>query len=58
VIVSFVPSAGMDDVGKFEMKLILGVLAFLVPALVIYQWNVHRFGKRSVRDAVTNPETL
>ncbi len=39
LLVAFVPSAAVADPTGFEMKLILGVLAFLIPAVLIYRWN-------------------
>jgi amino acid transporter len=42
ITMAFVPSSAVDDPIGFEMKLILGVLAFLLPALLIYRWNIRR----------------
>jgi hypothetical protein len=42
VVVSFVPSSGVDDTGNFQLRIALGVLAFLVPALFVYGWKARR----------------
>jgi amino acid transporter len=39
---AFVPAAGVDDVLGFEMKTVLGVLSFLVPAVVLYRRKARR----------------
>lgn len=42
ITMAFIPSAVVADPVGFEMKLILGVLAFLLPALLIYRWNTRK----------------
>lgn len=42
LVLAFVPSHGVTDVLSFEMKLVLGTLSFLIPALLIYRWNARR----------------
>ena len=39
---AFVPAAGVVDVVGFEMKTILGVLSFLVPAVILYHLKARR----------------
>jgi amino acid transporter len=58
VIVSFVPSAGIDDVGNFELKLVLGVLAFLVPALLVYRWHARRYAGVTGQPAGSHVESV
>ncbi len=37
VLLAFVPGSGVESVWNFEIKLVLGALSFLVPAVVIYR---------------------
>jgi amino acid transporter len=48
IVFAFVPSSGVADVGNFEFKVILGALSFLIPALLLFHWNVRRARIRSV----------
>ena len=39
---AFVPSHGVGDEVWFEMKIVFGVLSFIVPALIIFWWRGRR----------------
>jgi hypothetical protein len=42
LVFAFYPSTGVQDVVWFELKLLLGTLGFLIPAVLIYRWNASR----------------
>lgn len=42
VVFAFLPSEGVADVWNFEIKLLLGTLGFLVPAILIYRYTSKR----------------
>jgi amino acid transporter len=44
VLLAFVPGSGVESVWYFELKLVFGVLSFVIPALVIYRIRERRIG--------------
>jgi len=39
---AFVPSSGVSDAVWFELKIVLGSLSFIIPALIIFWWRNRR----------------
>ena len=48
LVLAFVPSHNIADVAGFELKLGLGILGFLVPAVVLFRWNARRISSGEI----------
>ena len=49
---AFLPTHAVDDVWNFELKLILGTLGFLVPAVLIYLLSARNIRSSAARESV------
>lgn len=54
---AFIPTHAVDDVWNFELKLILGTLSFLLPAVAIYLLSARRIrASEAAKPAESTPE--
>jgi len=56
LVLAFVPTAGVNDVWNYELKTILGVLSFLVPAVLIFRIEARK--RRSADMVVPTVEAV
>lgn len=48
VVFALLPSNGVADTVNFEIKLLVGIGSFVIPALVLYRWNHRKRGVEGI----------
>lgn len=58
IILAIVPSNAVGDVWNFEVKTILGIMSFMVPAVLLFRWKVRksRRGEAVVQEVEVAPD--